>query len=106
MILRPPRSTLFPYTTLFRSGVYGGGTVFELTPSAGGWTEKIIYSFTGGSDGGLPDSLLLGQDGNLYGTTYYGGDGGGGGVIFQLVPSGDSWTETVIASYGLSGDGS
>src|SRR3712207_8575090 len=24
MIRRPPRSTLFPYTTLFRSGVYGG----------------------------------------------------------------------------------
>src|SRR4051812_49961679 len=25
MIRRPPRSTLFPYTTLFRSGVAGGG---------------------------------------------------------------------------------
>src|SRR5260370_23385086 len=24
MIRRPPRSTLFPYTTLFRSGVHGG----------------------------------------------------------------------------------
>src|SRR5947209_15201254 len=23
MLRRPPRSTLFPYTTLFRSGVYG-----------------------------------------------------------------------------------
>src|SRR5687768_18164963 len=32
MILRPPRSTLFPYTTLFRSKVavvYGQGDVFE-----------------------------------------------------------------------------
>src|SRR2546430_5355608 len=27
MIRRPPRSTLFPYTTLFRSGVGGPGTV-------------------------------------------------------------------------------
>src|SRR5256885_5274327 len=26
MIRRPPRSTLFPYTTLFRSGVMGGLT--------------------------------------------------------------------------------
>src|SRR3712207_7445425 len=25
MIRRPPRSTLFPYTTLFRSGLHGGG---------------------------------------------------------------------------------
>src|SRR5689334_24700090 len=24
MIRRPPRSTLFPYTTLFRSGIYAG----------------------------------------------------------------------------------
>src|SRR3712207_6958958 len=32
MIRRPPRSTLFPYTTLFRSegaGAYGGGIVLE-----------------------------------------------------------------------------
>src|SRR2546429_7868792 len=28
MIRRPPRSTLFPYTTLFRSSVYGGDRVF------------------------------------------------------------------------------
>src|SRR5258708_30057706 len=27
MIRRPPRSTLFPYTTLFRSGVHASGNV-------------------------------------------------------------------------------
>src|SRR2546427_11742306 len=27
MIRRPPRSTLFPYTTLFRSGVRSAGTI-------------------------------------------------------------------------------
>src|SRR5688572_32401537 len=27
MIRRPPRSTLFPYTTLFRSGLSGPGTM-------------------------------------------------------------------------------
>src|SRR3989475_6404923 len=30
MIRRPPRSTLFPYTTLFRSGVKEGNMVLEL----------------------------------------------------------------------------
>src|SRR5256884_8277413 len=30
MIRRPPRSTLFPYTTLFRSYRVGSGTFFEL----------------------------------------------------------------------------
>src|SRR2546422_6948295 len=29
MIRRPPRSTLFPYTTLFRSRAYGGGVVLD-----------------------------------------------------------------------------
>src|SRR3712207_8549067 len=28
MIRRPPRSTLFPYTTLFRSGLIGAGGLF------------------------------------------------------------------------------
>src|SRR2546427_5814526 len=27
MIRRPPRSTLFPYTTLFRSGIPGGSSI-------------------------------------------------------------------------------
>src|SRR2546430_3837361 len=36
MIRRPPRSTLFPYTTLFRSGPY------ELTKSSGEVIEQII----------------------------------------------------------------
>src|SRR2546430_14989145 len=35
MIRRPPRSTLFPYTTLFRSGMLGQ-PVYFLTPEAVG----------------------------------------------------------------------
>src|SRR3712207_8686350 len=31
MIRRPPRSTLFPYTTLFRSGLQAGVTEFDGT---------------------------------------------------------------------------
>ncbi len=85
------------YGTTYEGGAYGVGAVYELTPSQGGWTEKVIHSFTGGNDGGLPASLLVGQDGNLYGTTA--GGGGGGGVIFQLVPSGGSWTENLLASF-------
>jgi len=86
-------------------GAYGAGAVFELTPSAGGWTEKILYSFTGGSDGGGPNSLLVGHDGNLYGTAGGGGNsncgewGGPCGVVFQLVPSGSGWTENVIYAF-------
>src|SRR3712207_4791288 len=39
MIRRPPRSTLFPYTTLFRSGVYG-----ELGPRQAQPVERIAAS--------------------------------------------------------------
>src|SRR5687768_18118839 len=36
MIRRPPRSTLFPYTTLFRSGVQGVGPVRPVHRVSGG----------------------------------------------------------------------
>src|ERR1035441_2292976 len=32
------------YGTTQAGGAYGGGTVFELSPSGGGWTEQVIYS--------------------------------------------------------------
>ena len=73
-----------------------------MTPSNGGWTQKILYSFTGGSDGGYPNSLLVGIDGNLYGTA---GNGGirncyqGCGVVFQLGTSGSGWTEQVLYDF-------
>ena len=35
------------YGTTFVGGTHGGGTVFELTPSAGGgWTEQVLYNFS------------------------------------------------------------
>ena len=91
-------------------GAYGVGTVYELTPSAWGWTEKILYSFTGGSDGAAPYALLVGNDGNLYGTALEGGDPNcyppyGCGTVFQLVPSGNGWTLNVIHTFHPS-DGS
>ena len=85
-------------------GAYGSGAVYELTPSGGGWTEKVIYSFTGGSDGAYPNSLLVGTDGDLYGTTVQDGQYGAG-TVFQLVPSGGSWTENTLHSFTGMWDG-
>src|SRR5437868_12720234 len=51
MIRRPPRSTLFPYTTLFRSP-----TSPIWTPAAGQGTQGQGASAPGGTPGqGLPD---------------------------------------------------
>src|SRR5438874_2827277 len=39
MIRRPPRSTLFPYTTLFRSGVQAGGRAVKAAVHAAAHRE-------------------------------------------------------------------
>jgi len=40
------------YGTTHSGGPYKSGTVFELSPSGGKWTQSVLYSFTGGADGG------------------------------------------------------
>ena len=53
---------------------YGCGVVFKLTRSGSGWTESVLWNFTGGNDGGVPLSgVIFDSAGNLYGTTFFGG---------------------------------
>lgn len=102
-------------TCLYYSQNYGCGTVFELSPSNGGWKESILYDFQGGSDGLEPTAnLIFDKTGNLYGTASYGGIGGcqglggeiGCGVVFQLSPSNGGWRETVLHRFNsLDADG-
>ncbi|HEY1883423.1 MAG TPA: choice-of-anchor tandem repeat GloVer-containing protein [Candidatus Cybelea sp.] len=82
----------------------GCGTVFKLTPNQQGWTESVLYRFTGGNDGGSPiGGLLMTKRGALLGTTV--GGGSGGGVVFELMPSGSTYTETVVHEFSGSPDG-
>ena len=83
------------YGTAGGENTSGYGTVFEATP-AGALTT--LYSFTGGIDGDAPDaSLLLGSDGNFYGTTS-GDISGNYGTVFQVTPAG-----VLSTLYGFSG---
>jgi uncharacterized repeat protein (TIGR03803 family) len=96
--------------------IWGGGcgVVFELSPPTGGsdqWTETVLHSFTGGTDGGeVSASLILDSQGNLYGTTPVGGNTPSCcGVVFELSPpsSGSGpWTETVLYTFSGGSDGS
>src|SRR5256885_12179723 len=56
MIRRPPRSTLFPYTTLFRSRV--GGEVFDLARLDGRRELRLVA---------LHDLFRVGDDGHRLG---------------------------------------
>src|SRR5256885_4500564 len=91
MIRRPPRSTLFPYTTLFRSidpetpttlyaGTYGG--VFKSTDGGGSWSAANV---------GLSATsvLALAIDPQASITLYAGTSGGG---VFKSSDGGGSWS--------------
>jgi uncharacterized repeat protein (TIGR03803 family) len=65
-------------------GGNGSGTVFRLGANG---KEKVLYSFTAGSDGFAPSSLVLDSAGNLYGTAQGGGTNGDGNV-FEVSPDG------------------
>ena len=88
------------------AGGGGVGTVFKLTPSAGGtWTESVLHSFGGGWDGGYPYAgLIFDTAGNLYGTSFYGGDtrvvACGCGVVWKLEPNPEgTWTMSALFSF-------
>jgi uncharacterized repeat protein (TIGR03803 family) len=105
------------YVTTYDGGAAGYGAVYLISqPSApgGAWTQTAIYTFTGPPDGAYPGSLILKQDGSLYGTTSIGGQIAdsctqGCGTLYQLSPPsapGGVWTETVLYSFdGTPGDG-
>jgi uncharacterized repeat protein (TIGR03803 family) len=42
------------YGTTVLGGDHGSGTVFELSRTSNGWEQTVLYSFTGGADGGEP----------------------------------------------------
>ena len=86
----------------------GYGTVFSITE---GGTLTTLYQFTGGADGALPTALILGTDGNFYGTTADGGtktancnlgQENGCGTIFKVTPRG---RHTTLYSFCSQGSG-
>jgi uncharacterized repeat protein (TIGR03803 family) len=99
------------YGTTDVGGANNKGTVFKLSNSGGTWTESLLYSFAGSPDGAYPlAGLVMDKSGNLYGTTNEGGSFGcskGCGTVFELTPSGGTWTEKVLYTFGnVVGDGS
>src|SRR5215831_9920503 len=85
---------------LFRAGML---LVLAVTAevTAFSQTEKVIYSFSGGTDGANPNGVIMDSKGNLYGSTVSGGTNGSG-EVFQLTPNANgTWTKSEIYSFGI-----
>jgi len=94
------------YGTTPGGGSAGDGTVYRITPDG---VLTILHSFGDGSvtnDGTTPEApLILGADGNFYGTTN-GGSSHDEGTLFKITPQG---TETIMHNFGdgsVTNDGS
>jgi uncharacterized repeat protein (TIGR03803 family) len=93
------------FGTTFFGGNHAQGVVYKLARQNGGWTESVLYPFTGGNDGGNPySSIIFDKAGKLYGTTYVGG-AHRNGTVFQLRSSGSVWTENTLYAFQGSSDG-
>ena len=90
------------YGTTSGGGSNKAGTVYKLTPSAGSYTESILYTFTGSPDGAGPiGPLVLDPSGSLYGATSGGGSTSCAcGTVFKLTPTANGYVETILHSFG------
>jgi hypothetical protein len=87
------------YGTTLLGGAEAGGTAYQMSQSGSGWTLTVLHNFGGMNDGDQPfGGLILDQHGNLYGTTIFGPSNQTGGTVFELQPSGGSWTYSIIMS--------
>jgi uncharacterized repeat protein (TIGR03803 family) len=98
------------YGTTELGGGNEAGTVFELSPTSGGWTETVLYSFCSLQqngyclDGAGPVwGVTFDKSGNLYGTTFGGGDTGSkaGGSLYKLTLGPGGWTESLLLTFKL-----
>jgi len=87
----------FLYGASFEGGATNHGVLFRISKTGTGFS--VLHSFCSAAncgDGSIPLSLVLGHDGNLYGTTLQGGSSagvcaapfGGCGTIFRFTPPG------------------
>jgi uncharacterized repeat protein (TIGR03803 family) len=96
------------YGTTTGGGSAGFGTVYELSPAAGGgWTEQILYNLPGGKSLQRPEApVWLDGNGDIFGTAGGADNNPGYGGVFELVPNGDgTYSEKSLHLFGGTGDG-
>jgi uncharacterized repeat protein (TIGR03803 family) len=87
------------YGTTELGGAANQGVIYRV--DAGGH-ESVLYSFSGGADGGEPlAGVIRDSSGNIYGTTFLGGTSNAG-VVYRLDSTGQ---QTVLHSFSGGIDG-
>jgi hypothetical protein len=107
------------YGTGNNGGNNGLGMAYRLSPKGQDWVFTPLYSFTGGSKGAGPGTVIVGPGGALYGDTPNGGIqncGSNGssycGLVYRLRPTADavrtamggSWIEDVLYQFAGGND--
>ncbi|MGA2966455.1 MAG: choice-of-anchor tandem repeat GloVer-containing protein [Terriglobales bacterium] len=92
-LIMDPAGNLYGITEYLRQNGGARGAVFELSPSAGGWTEQVIYTACTSYAG-----LTMDAAGNIFGV--------GCSHAFELSPnSSGGWTPTIIHTFTGGKDG-
>ena len=92
------------YGAATEGGTGGGGTVFELMPSSGGWTFNVIYGVAGWGISGTFRNVILDASGNIYATTHCDG-ANNSGTVYELTNSGGIWTYNSLYVFTGGSDG-
>jgi uncharacterized repeat protein (TIGR03803 family) len=89
------------YGTAFYGGSSNLGTAFKLSSGSGGWSESVLWSFTGGADGQTPQfGVIAGSEGHVYGVNYPVYSTSGNGVVFELAANSQGvWSETTLDGF-------
>ena len=85
-------------------GENGGGTIFELTPSGGGWTFTVLYVLPGAGISGSFRDLLVDASGTIYATTHCDGNDRAG-TVYKLTHSQGTWTYNLLYTFTGGNDG-
>jgi uncharacterized repeat protein (TIGR03803 family) len=95
--LIPGPSGVF-YGAATDGGSGGGGTIYQLTPSAGSWTFSVIHSLPGWGISGSFRNVMVNSNGTIYATTHC--DGADNmGTIYRLVPSNGKWDYKLLFTF-------
>ncbi|HEV2303098.1 MAG TPA: choice-of-anchor tandem repeat GloVer-containing protein [Stellaceae bacterium] len=106
-LIADANGNLFGTTSQAGAGAYGGGTVFEIAKTAGGYaaTPTVLVNFNRTDTANPQAGLIADAAGNLFGTTNYGGRKvcrGGCGTVFEITRTGRnrySRTPTILVSF-------